>query len=94
MLIDSKSKKAKPVWAEEKLSQIPTMVSEISRKISEFRQRYRELVKDAEHFFEDYPQDYKRLTILKHKVKTYQDQIEYIEGFKKQQKAPYCRQKA
>lgn len=84
MLIDSKSKKAKPVWAEEKLSQIPTMVSEISRKISEFRQRYRDLVKEAEHFFEEYPRDYKRLTILKHKVKTYQDQIEYIEGFRKE----------
>ncbi|WP_346993697.1 hypothetical protein [Alteromonas gracilis] len=59
MLIDSKSKNNKPTWAEDKLSQIPTMVSEISRKISEYRQSYRELVRDAEVFFEEYPQDYR-----------------------------------
>lgn len=84
MLIDSKSKNNKPTWAEDKLSQIPTMVSEISRKISEYRQSYRELVRDAEVFFEEYPLDYRRLTVLKHKVNTYQDQIEYIENFRKE----------
>ncbi|MEC8233236.1 MAG: hypothetical protein VX061_17555 [Pseudomonadota bacterium] len=84
MLIDSKSKNNKPSWAEDKLSQIPTMVSDISRKISEYRQSYRELVRDAEVFFEEYPQDYRRLTVLKHKVNTYQDQIEFIENYRKE----------
>ncbi|WP_334020633.1 hypothetical protein [Alteromonas sp. S015] len=83
MLIDSKSKNNKPSWAEEKLSQIPTMVSDISRKISEYRKSYLELVKDAEVFFEDYPQNYRQLNALKRKVKTYQGQIEYIENYRK-----------
>ncbi|MEW9797452.1 hypothetical protein [Alteromonas sp. CYL-A6] len=84
MLLDSKSKPNKPSGAEEKLSQIPTMVSEISRKISNYRQSYRELVKDAESFFENYLTDYKQITLLKHKVKTYQDQIDFIEKYRKE----------
>ncbi|WP_189405895.1 hypothetical protein [Alteromonas halophila] len=82
MLLDSKSNK--PSWAEEKLSQIPNMVSEISRKITDFRQSYRELVINAEAFFEEYPTDYKKLTLLKHKVKTYQEQIDYIDNYRKE----------
>lgn len=36
--------------------------------------------------FEEYPQDYRRLTVLKHKVNTYQDQIEYIENYRKEKR--------
>jgi hypothetical protein len=84
MLIDSKTKPKKHGWAEEKLSQIPVMVSEISRKITDYRQSYQELVKDAAHFFEDYQNDHRTLSVLKRKVKTYQDQIEVIENYRKE----------
>ena len=82
MLLDSKSNK--PSWAEDKLSQIPTMVSEISRKISDYRQSYRDLVENAEIFFADYPSDYKKLSLLRHKVKTYQEQIDFIDNYRKE----------
>lgn len=82
MLLDSKSNK--PSWTEKSLSQIPTMVSEISRKISDYRQSYRALVENAEAFFREYPSDYKKLTLLKHKVKTYQEQIDFIEKYRKE----------
>ena len=84
MLIDSKSKGRKQSSAEEQLSQIPTMVTEISRKIADYRKSYGNLVKNAEAFFREYPQDYKKLTTLKHKVQTYQNQIEHIEAFRKE----------
>jgi len=84
MLIDSKAKQKKHGWAEAKLSQIPTMVSEISRKIIDYRQSYQELVKDAEHFFQDYQAEHRKLTVLKNKVDTYQNQIEVIENYKKE----------
>ena len=60
------------------------MVTEISKKIAQYRKSYNELVKNAEAFFEQYPQDYKKLTLLKHKVKTYQAQIEHIESYRKE----------
>ena len=84
MLIDSKSKSSKASATEEKLSQIPSMVTEISKKIANYRKNYNELVKNAESFFDRYAQDYKKLTLLKHKIKTYQGQIEHIEQYRKQ----------
>lgn len=84
MLLDSKSNKPSWAQAQDKLSQIPTMVSEISRKISDYRQSYRDLVENAEVFFEEYPSDYKKLTVLRHKVKTYQEQIDFIDNHRKE----------
>ena len=84
MLIDSKSKSNKVSTSEERLSQIPTMVTEISKKIANYRKSYSELVKNAEVFFQKYSQNYKKLTLLKHKIKTYQAQIEHIEKYRKE----------
>ncbi len=84
MLLDSKSNSSSLKAAEERFSQIPTMVSEISRKISDFRQRYRKLVENAELFFSEYQADYNSLASLKKKIKKFQDQIDRIDSYRKE----------
>ncbi len=83
MLLDSKSNSSSLKAAEERFSQIPTMVSEISRKISDFRQRYRKLVENAETFFNEYQTEYDSLSSLKKKIQKFQDQIDRIDNFRK-----------
>ncbi|NMH59135.1 hypothetical protein [Alteromonas ponticola] len=84
MLLDSKSSSSSPSAAEERLSKIPTMVSEISRKISDFRRRYRALVDNAEVFFCHYLEEYQSLESLKSKINKFQDQVDRIVKYQKE----------
>ncbi|MCW8107176.1 hypothetical protein OPS25_01490 [Alteromonas ponticola] len=79
MLLDSKT--SSPAAAEEKFSKIPTMVSEISRKISDFMRRYRGLVEDAKIFFCEYQADHATLNSLKNRINKFQDQVDRIKKY-------------
>lgn len=68
----------------EKMSQIPTTVSEISRKISNFRLRYCQLVDNAAIFFSEYQSNYRTLALLKRKIESFQGQVDRIDAFKKE----------
>ncbi|MCW8091210.1 hypothetical protein [Alteromonas sp. ASW11-130] len=83
MLLDSKSTSSSTSVAEERLSNIPTMVSEISRKISDFMRRYRALVENAQAFFEIYQEEYQTLSALKDRIKKLQDQTDRIDKYRK-----------
>ncbi len=68
----------------ERLSEIPTMASAISAKISEFQQHYRMLVDDAKLFFRSYQEDRLVLDMSKKNLLECQKQINIIHNHKKE----------
>lgn len=84
MLQNSKSRFSAPRTVENRFSQIPTMVSEISKKITDFRQRFRKLVDNAEVFFDEYQDQYRSLAVLKRKIDTFQEQLDRIDAYRKE----------
>ncbi|WP_199608757.1 V-type ATP synthase subunit I domain-containing protein [Flocculibacter collagenilyticus] len=67
----------------DRLSEIPTMASAISKKISLFKEQHRNLVEESQSFFENYKDDRKQLYKLKKRMATYNEHINTIEEYKK-----------
>lgn len=68
----------------DRLSEIPTMASAISKKITNFKEQNRKLVDESVGFFESYMDERRQLHKFKKRMVTYNSHIKTIESYKKE----------